>query len=96
MLRHRLVCGVNDTRVQRRLLAEPEPLTFKRAFEVAQAVETAEKDTKDLVVTQGHSAVHRVQRVPGKAVTRQTNCYCCKGNMTLLLVNLKLKMPFLW
>ena len=80
MLRDRLVCGVNDTRMQRRLLAEPEPLTFKRAFEVAQAIETAERDTKDLVVAQGHSAVHRVQRVPGKVVTRQTNCYRCKGN----------------
>ena len=43
------VCGVNDMRIQCRLLAEPEPLTFKRAFEVAQGIETAERHTKDLV-----------------------------------------------
>ena len=56
-------------------MAEPEPLTFKKkkAFEVAEAIETTKRDTKDLVVVQGHSEVHRVQRVPSKAVTRQTN-----------------------
>ena len=58
MLCDRLVCGVNDTRIHCRLLAEPEPLTLKRAFEVAQAIETAERDIKDLVVAQGHTTVH--------------------------------------
>ena len=35
MLRDRLVCGIRDTRVQRRLLAETK-LTFQNAFELAQ------------------------------------------------------------
>ena len=78
MLRDRLVCGANDTRIQCRLLAEPEPLTLKSAFEVAQAIEMAERDTKDLVVTQGHTTVYRLQRASSKAVTRQTSCYHCK------------------
>ena len=73
-----ILCGVNDTQIQRMLLAEPEPSTFKRAFEVAQ-VETSKRDIKDLVVAQGHNAFHQMQRVPGKAVIRQTNCYRCKG-----------------
>ena len=47
----------------------------KRAFEVAQAIETAERDTKDLVVAQGHTTVHRLQRASGKAVTRQASYY---------------------
>lgn len=38
MLHDRLVCGIADDRIQRRLLAEPE-LTFDRALKVAQAIE---------------------------------------------------------
>ena len=41
MLRDRLVCGINDSRIQCRLLAEPS-LTFKK--ELAQAFESAEKN----------------------------------------------------
>ena len=47
MLRDRLVCGVDDLRIQRRLLAEPQ-LTFDKAFEIAVASESAEKNVKDL------------------------------------------------
>ena len=47
MLRDRLVCGVKDNRIQRRLLAEPE-LTFTRAMTIAQAMEAAEKNAKEL------------------------------------------------
>ena len=35
MLHDRLVCGVNDDRIQRKLLSEPN-LTFARAFKLAQ------------------------------------------------------------
>lgn len=47
MLRDRLACGVNDERIQRRLLAE-SALTFEKALQVAQAIESADRDTKDL------------------------------------------------
>ena len=43
MLRDRIVCGIKDSRVQRRLLAEPM-LTFAKALEIAQASELAEKN----------------------------------------------------
>ncbi|XP_060771406.1 uncharacterized protein LOC132882151 [Neoarius graeffei] len=47
MLRDRLVCGIADDHIQRKLLAEPE-LTFEKALKVAQAIETANKDVRDL------------------------------------------------
>ena len=47
MLRDRLVCGINDERIQRRLLAEHD-LGFKKAFEIAQGMETAAKNSRDL------------------------------------------------
>ena len=46
MLRDRLVCGINDDRIQRRLLSEPE-LMFQKAFDLAQAM-VADKGTHDL------------------------------------------------
>ena len=47
MLRDRLVCGVHDIRIQRRLLAEPE-LTLKRALDLALAIEAADKDASEI------------------------------------------------
>ena len=40
MIRDRLVCGINNARIQRRLLQEPD-LTYKSAFEKAQAMDAA-------------------------------------------------------
>ena len=47
MLCDRLVCGVNDKRLQRRLLVESQ-LEFKKGMELATAIETADKNTRDL------------------------------------------------
>lgn len=47
MLRDRLVCGINDDRIQRRLLSETD-LTFERAFKIAVAAEAASKNVQDL------------------------------------------------
>ena len=46
MMRDRFVCGVNDERIQRRLLAESR-LDFKKALELATAMEIADKNTRD-------------------------------------------------
>lgn len=43
MLRDRLVCGINDDRIQRRLLSEIN-LTFESALSLAQAMESANKN----------------------------------------------------
>ena len=45
MLRDRLVVGINDAALQRRLLSEPR-LNLKKATEIALAHETAIKDSK--------------------------------------------------
>ena len=42
MLRDRLVCGVNEPQIQKRLLAE-DRLTFKKALEISLALEAATK-----------------------------------------------------
>ena len=45
MLRDRLVCGINDEAIQRRLLMEAT-LTLKKALEVAQGMEIASQNAK--------------------------------------------------
>ena len=47
MVRDRLVCSIGDVRIQRHLLQETE-LTYKKAYEIAQAMEVATKDMEDL------------------------------------------------
>ena len=51
MLRDWLVCSVRNTRVQRRLLAKLN-LTFKKAFEICQSAEVAEKNARELQMSQ--------------------------------------------
>ena len=47
MLRDRLVCGISNKTVQRRLLQEPA-LTFDKALGIALSAEVADKDAKRL------------------------------------------------
>lgn len=50
MIRDRLVCGINDDRIQRRLLAEPK-LDFAKALQLALAMESAALDSKKLSIS---------------------------------------------
>ena len=59
MLRDRLVCGINDAGIQRRLLSESE-LTYKKAFDMALGVESAERNAKDLQSQKGE-AIHMIE-----------------------------------
>ena len=74
MLRDRLVCGVNDSCIQRRLLAEPD-LTLKKAMDLAVAVEFAGKDAHDLQTPR--LPVHTIRR---KEESRGAACYRCGGD----------------
>ena len=65
--RDRLVCGVADQLIQKRLLAE-QNLTFKKAFDLAQSHESAAKN----VATLQGSTVHQVSRQ-----TSSAPCYRC-------------------
>ena len=58
MLRDRLVCGINDHQIQRRLLSEPK-LSFSQALQIAQAAETAHRNTKEL---EKSAEVHALRR----------------------------------
>lgn len=72
MLRDRLVCGVRDEGVQRRLLAEPA-LDFKKAFETAVASEYASRQAQHIrgaVPASSTSDLHRIQQTP-KGVSKQ-------------------------
>lgn len=65
MLRDRLVCGVNDERYQRRLLSESK-LTFEKAFELAQSMELADQNLREL----RDSGSKRVNKVNARAKDR--------------------------
>lgn len=84
MLRDRIVCGVNEPATQRRLLQEPE-LTFKKAYDIAVAMESASKDIHDIQrqpqPPQQLKTISSVQQVTERTtVSPQTKpCYRCGG-----------------
>ena len=47
MLRDRLICGINESKIQQRLLAMKKP-TLKEGFDLAQSLETAAENVKQL------------------------------------------------
>ena len=49
MIRDRVVCGVNDDAIQKRLLAEGDKLTLTKALTLAQSYETAVEDSITLI-----------------------------------------------
>ncbi|XP_067030722.1 uncharacterized protein [Acropora muricata] len=79
MLCDRLVCGVQDIRVQRRLLAEPK-LTLQRALDLALAIEAAEKNASEIQKgdsQEGATPLNKVDTKDGKG--SEINCYRCGG-----------------
>ena len=70
MLRDRLVCGMAQVRTQQRLLAEVD-LTFEKAMKIAQAMELAERDAKELRQAGPHP-VEPVHKVSDKATSSQS------------------------
>ena len=59
MLRNRLVCSIQDDQIQKRLLAELK-LTFPRAMELAQGLEAAAKNVRELHSSQQPEEIHQV------------------------------------
>ena len=84
MVRDRLICGINEPRIQRRLLAETK-VDFKRAMEIAQAMETADRDATHLQGLQKEpmpteTAVHVARKPQGVERSRPyANCHRCGG-----------------
>ena len=76
-LRDRLVCGMRSESAQKRLLSESD-LTFKRALELSQGMEAAERNAKALKGTE--AAVKKVspsQYAKNSAPTTRVPCYRC-------------------
>ena len=82
LLRDRVVCGTSDTKIQRRLLAEPK-LTLKRALDLAIAIETSEKDALNLQKSnpQGNNVVHKLGDAARELKEQDTTYKCsrCDG-----------------
>ena len=68
MLCDRIVCGISDARIQRRLLAELR-LTYAKAVQLSQSMEAAERNSKTILPQREIATVH-------VHVTR-TVCYRC-------------------
>ena len=86
MIRDRLVCGIKDTRIQRRLLQDPN-LTYKEAFKTAQAIEIAARGFQDISQQQHQNikpiAVHRFMDKTGRSpttVAATIKCFRCCVN----------------
>ena len=85
MLRDRRACGINDQRIQQRLLAEPA-LTFPKAMELAQATEAADKNARELerattvgVQVNAVSSDHPAGEGGAHRTSTTTSCYRCGG-----------------
>ena len=82
MLRDRLVCGISDDRIQRRLLAERE-LTFEKAVAIATATEMASKNLIDIggKTPSSDTNVNKVEEeIKPPHFQRKQECYRCSGN----------------
>ena len=88
MLRDRLVCGVNNAQMQRKLLSE-ETLTFEQANRICLSLEAASRDAR--IIGGQESAVHEisvpdryeqlddVNEVSTGQRSRSKPCYRCGG-----------------
>ena len=80
MLRDRLVCGVRDIRIQRRLLTEPK-LTLKPALDLSLAFEAADKDASEIQKADGQGGDASVNKVDVKVNKgSEVKCSRCGGN----------------
>ena len=87
MLRDKLVVGINDERIQRKLLTESY-LTFEKAQQIALAIELADKSANDFKQTSS-TPVHYNSHKAGHTKSTSTStpksvktvkCYRCGGN----------------
>ena len=75
-LRDRLVCGLVSEKIQQRLLSEAD-LSLKKAFEIAQGMETAQKETHEMRVSASVSQGGEIGQV--NVISRRSCTRCGKG-----------------
>ena len=80
------MCGINVASVQKRLLAEGDKLTLANALTIAQSMEIAVQDSKELSLSTPLelAPVHQLPRIRPRhttpstgSVATKTPCYCC-------------------
>ena len=76
-LRDRLVCGIRNSGIQKRLLSEAE-LSLKKAIELSQAFEAAEKNAKEIQVPQSE-VVQQVSKASSTTSPKKPCHRCGKG-----------------
>ena len=71
-LRDRLVCGLRNDHIQKRLLSE-DKLTFEKALNLSVAMETAAKDTQELSKREVKQGVHKLAVAKGGSASSGKN-----------------------
>ena len=81
MIRDRLVCGINNSRIQTRLLQEQDRLTYELAIKTAQTMELASQNAQDLSKQLSSAPVNQMkhQRERHKP-QKDIECYRCGGS----------------
>ena len=82
LLRDRIVCGINDVSIQRRLLSErATKLTFDKVLEIATSIEAARSHIGEL--QSGCPQPAEVHKVAAVASQEGVSCYTCgaKGHL---------------
>jgi hypothetical protein len=81
-LRDRFVCGLNNVKIQNKLLTT-ENITFDKACQIAKSMEMAERNTQEFHPTTSASAPSEgtVNQIESKRNDEQA-CYRCGGNHT--------------
>ena len=83
MIRDRLVCGINDETIQRKLLTEPD-LTYTKSLSIAKGLEAAAQNLKEMkmpqrelvgTATAKQEAVHKI--TAPRAQSRDITCHKC-------------------
>ena len=85
MLRDRIVCGISDNTIQRRLLAELG-LTYKKALEISQGIEAANRNMCELHRPSANSSKQRdmasvnneINKVAPNPTGKSETCYHCR------------------
>ena len=78
MLRDRLVCGIGDERIQAKLMAEDDDLTYKKAMSIAQSMEAAAKNIKELQKPDGSGSERQsVNKMHHESTSTKVTGYRC-------------------
>ena len=81
MLRDRLVCGIQDVKMQEKLLSV-EGLTLDRAFKITSSMERAHNESNQILSEPKDANLHKVnyEKSFNKSKTEKKPCYRCGGN----------------